>query len=448
MQVEVWVFRGADRLLNIVRWRYLRNMTKLGARLGQGVSALSPYTILDLSEGGHNLCGRLLGDLGAHVIRVEPIGGSPTRLRGPFVKVGSSPVEGSLYWAAYNSNKIGITLDLESERGRVIFLDLVKEADAILESYPPGYMENLSLGYDVLKVSNPGLVYTSITPFGESGPHSRFQSSDLISSAMGGMPYLSGDVDRPPVRISFPQAELNAGSQAFAGTMAALWHSRRSGNGQRIEISEQISVIWTLMNATTFPPLHRVDMQRAGSFRRRGPIDARHVFRCADGHVTLLPQAATLQKFKEWMVEEGYLPEDALGFEPAGWDVRENTSKDSDQIREFQRLEEIIERFLLSKKKSELFERAVSDGLLIAPCNTVADISESIQLKAREYWVDLYHPEFEREIKHLGPPVKLTKTPASTRIPSPFIGQHDHKVYSNLGIDSAQQSILISEGVI
>ncbi|MDP7626611.1 MAG: CoA transferase [SAR202 cluster bacterium] len=423
-------------------------MTKLGANLGQDVSALSPYTILDLSEGGHNLCGRLLGDLGAHVIRVEPIGGSPTRLRGPFVKVGNSSSKGSLYWAAYNSNKIGITLDLESERGRAIFLDLVKKADAVLESYPPGYMEDLSLGYDVLKESNPGLVYTSITPFGENGPHSSFHSSDLISSAMGGMPYLSGDTDRPPVRISFPQAELNAGSQAFAGTMAALWHSRRSGKGQRVEISEQISVIWTLMNATTFPPLHRVDMQRAGSFRRRGPVDARHVFRCADGHVTLLPQAATLEKFMEWMTEEGHLPDDARGFEPAGWDVRANTSKDSDQIREFQRLEEIIELFLLSKKKAELFERAVSDGLLIAPCNTVADISESTQLKAREYWVDLYHPELEREIRHLGPPVKLTRTPGSTRIPSPSIGQNNQQVYSNLGIDSTEQSLLSSEGII
>ena len=150
----------------------------------------------------------------------------------------------------------------------------------------------------------------------------------------------------------------------------------------------------------------------------------------------------------EWMAEEGYLPDDALGFEPAGWDVRANTNKDSDQIREFQRLEGIIELFLLSKKKAELFERAVSDGLLIAPCNTVADISESTQLRAREYWVDLYHPELEREIRHLGPPVKLTKTPGSTRIPAPSIGQNNQQVYSNLGIDSAEQSLLTSEGII
>ena len=140
---------------------------------------LLPYTILDLSEGGHNLCGRLLGDMGAKVIRIEPPGGSQTRLRGPFTP-DSNGNDKSLYWAAYNSNKKGISLSLDTEAGRQILLSLVEQSDAILESFQPGYMDSLNIGFGTLIKRNPKLVHTSITPFGSTGPYAGFVSTCLL----------------------------------------------------------------------------------------------------------------------------------------------------------------------------------------------------------------------------------------------------------------------------
>ena len=407
-----------------------------------------PFKVLDLTEGGHNLCGRLLGDMGADVVRVEPPGGSPTRLRGPFASGAKDLLQHSLYWAAYNSNKRGITLDISSQKGQEILSKLISESDVILESFSPGYLECLGISSDFLDSCNSKLVHTSITPFGSSGPHSQFISTDLITSAMGGMPYLSGDKDRPPVRISFPQAELNAGSQAFAGTMAALWQSNRTGIGQRVEVSEQVAVIWTLMNATPFPPLEKMDMKRAGTFRQRGPIEARHVYKCKDGHVTILAQAATLDKLLKWMIDEDEVPPDVASYDPISWNITTDSQTNSREIYEFKRLEEFLEKFMLMKNKSELFDRAVSDKLLLAPCNTVQDISKSLQLESRNYWVDLYHPELEREIRHLGPPIRLSKTPFRLRCPSPSIGQHNEEIYGELGLNSDDQFQLNEQGVI
>ena len=128
-----------------------------------------PFKVLDLTEGGHNLCGRLLGDMGADVVRVEPPGGSPTRLRGPFASGAKDLLQHSLYWAAYNSNKRGITLDISSQKGQEILSKLISESDVILESFSPGYLECLGINSDFLDSCNSKLVHTSITPFGSSG---------------------------------------------------------------------------------------------------------------------------------------------------------------------------------------------------------------------------------------------------------------------------------------
>ena len=161
-------------------------------------SALGPYRVLDLTEGGVNWCGKLLADLGADVIKVEPPGGSPTRMRGPFYR-GQRHPERSLFWFAYCVNKRGVTLDLESEEGRRAFVRLADTADVVLESFAPGHMDSLGLGYDALRERNPGLIYTSVTPFGPTGPHAHYKATDIVVWSMGGMQYASGG-RRPPAR--------------------------------------------------------------------------------------------------------------------------------------------------------------------------------------------------------------------------------------------------------
>ena len=399
--------------------------------------ALLPYTILDLSEGGHNICGRLLGDMGARVVRIEPPGGSQTRLRGPFA-LDSSGNNKSLYWAAYNSNKKGISLSLDTEAGRQIFLRLVDQSDAILESFQPGYLDSLNIGFATLIKRNPKLVHTTMTPFGSTGPYAGFASTDLIASSMGGMPFVSGDEDRPPVRISFPQAELVAGSQAFGATVAALRHSRNNKSGQHVDVSEQISVIWTLMNATPFPKLHGTDVTRAGAFRKRGPIDVRHVFKCADGYVSMNPQARTLRGFIEWMSEETEIEKEILSFNIDKWDLKPDSDPNGKDAIEFKTVEKFIENFLLRKTKNEIFERALSSRLLVAPCNTVEDIRKSPQLEARSFWIDIYHPEFGKDITHLGPYMKMSETPLRVYSPSSSIGSDNEEVFTDFGINRTE----------
>ncbi|MDP6101232.1 MAG: CoA transferase, partial [Dehalococcoidia bacterium] len=164
---------------------------------------LERFRVLDLTEGGYNLGAKVLADMGADVIRIEPPGGSPTRLTPPFYHDDPQP-EKSLFWFAFNLNKRGVTLNLDIPEGRGLFQSLASKANIVMESYNPGHLEAMDIGYKQLSQQNPGLVVTSVTPFGQTGRFSQFKATDIVSWAEGGMLYLSGDQDRPPVRISFP----------------------------------------------------------------------------------------------------------------------------------------------------------------------------------------------------------------------------------------------------
>src|SRR3972149_79549 len=192
---------------------------------------LEPYRVLDLTAGGCSLCGKILGDLGADVIRIERPGGNPDRSLGPFYK-DIPDREKSLFWFAYNANKRGITLNIETADGREIFRRLVKRADFVIESLPPGYMDSLHIGYAVLKEINPRLIMAGISPFGQKGPYAHSNASDLITMAMSGFMYLHGDPDRPPVWISFPQASISAGAECAAAALIAHRHREGGGGGR------------------------------------------------------------------------------------------------------------------------------------------------------------------------------------------------------------------------
>ncbi len=389
---------------------------------------LTPYRVLDASEGGFNWCGKLLADLGADVIKIEPPGGSPTRMRGPFVDDIPDPNR-SLFWAAYCVNKRSVILDLQSPSDAARFRSLAADADILIESFRPGFMNALGLGYDQLSDENPALIYTSISPFGQTGPYSQYSAPDLVAWSMGGMQYLCGDADRPPVRIGAPQAELHAAAQAAAGTMAALWNRQTSGIGQHVDVSMQTAVIWTLMNASPFPPLHGINLERDGAFRSRGPLAIRQVFVCADGHVVALMNPRTLSGLTEWMVEEEEAPDWLVCIDWNEWDMSLATQQDNrDAIDQFYRIQNQVESFLSAKTKYELYQRALSHRILLAPCQTVADIAASEQLDARNFWHTIDYPALGKSLTQLGPFVKLSETPITTRMPAPEVGEHNRQV--------------------
>ena len=404
---------------------------------------LSPYTALDLTEGGFNWCGKLLADLGADVIKVEPPGGSPTRKIGPFIDPEDElGPDSSLFWAAYCVNKRSVTLDLESEHDRARFRELASSADFLIESFKPGYMASLGLGYDDLAPSNPGLVYTSITPYGQTGPYAQHDAPDLVAWAMGGMQYICGDKDRPPVRISAPQAQLHAAGQAAAGTMAAFWHRQQTGQGQHVDVSMQLAVIWTLMNATPFPPLHGINIERDGAFRSRGPLSIRQVFTCADGHVSIVSSPRTLSGMTEWMVEEGVCPGWMIEIEWEGGGISPNDLLENpDAMARFQAVQSEMERFVATKTKRDLYQRAIDRGILLAPCHTVQDIAESEQLAARDFWVDLEHPANGGKLTHLGPFIKFGQSPIRFQRAAPKAGEHNDEILSSAKPDSNDRNV-------
>ena len=166
--------------------------------------ALGPYKALDLTEGGYNWCGKVLADLGADVIKVEPREEARPGYHWPLYP-GQEEPDRSWFWESYCFNKRGITLDIRKPEGAGLLKRLASDVDFLMISSGQGYMESLGLGYEELSKDNPRLVMASMTPFGESGPYSDYKATDLVSWAMGGMAYISGDSDRPPVRISFPK---------------------------------------------------------------------------------------------------------------------------------------------------------------------------------------------------------------------------------------------------
>ena len=191
---------------------------------------LSPYRVLDLTDEKGMLCGKILGDLGADVIKIEKPGGDLARNIGPFYHDIPDP-EKSLFWFGYNTNKRGITLNINTADGKEIFGNLVKMADFVIESFPPGFMDELALGYSSLREINPRIILTSITPFGQTGPRKDYKASDIVSLALGGFMSLTGDVDRAPLRISVEQACCHAGAQAAVASLIAHYDRELTGEG-------------------------------------------------------------------------------------------------------------------------------------------------------------------------------------------------------------------------
>ena len=228
-----------------------------------GHSALGHLRVLDLAGPEGHYCGKFFADLGADVVKVEPPGGDPARFIGPFAGDTTDP-ERSLYFVNFNTNKKSLTLDITSRAGRDDLLRLVPAADVLVESFAPGYMDGMNLGFKALSAINPALVMTSITPFGQSGPYRDYLGSELIAQAMGGLMYVQGDDNKPPCVAPCDQASQLSSLHAAYGTLAALANRNKTGLGQHIDVSMQEIVAHLLF---TIPQLRILgsDSAEAGS---------------------------------------------------------------------------------------------------------------------------------------------------------------------------------------
>ena len=211
---------------------------------------LDGVRVIDLATTRGEMAGRVLADLGAEVVKVEPPEGAEARRVGPFA--GDS--DESLYWAALGLGKRSVVLDLEQQADREELHHLLTGADVLIESFDPGEMARLGLGFEELSSRYPRLIYASITPYGQDGPWAQRAASDLTVEAAGGLLGLQGDPDRPPLPVGYPQAAFHAGVQAAADVAVALNEREASGQGQQLDVSQQAAIVWTLMNATGYPP--------------------------------------------------------------------------------------------------------------------------------------------------------------------------------------------------
>lgn len=410
---------------------------------------LSNLRVLDLTDDKGYLCGSILGDLGADVIKLEPPGGDPGRNMGPFYRDIPHP-EKSLYWFAYNRNKRGITLNLHAIDGKEIFHQLVKGSDIVIESFSPGYMDNLGLGYSVLNDINPRIIMTSITPFGQEGPYRHFKAYNIILMAMGGLMYLTGDRDRPPVQFSFPQAYLHAAAEAALGTMIAYYYRQMTGEGQWVDISVQESVSITPLSALWYWDTYQENLERAGPCRvglsTRG--QQQQVWKCKDGYVcfTLIGgvlAASSTRGLIGWMESEGMAPDFLKQKDWEAFDLATTSQAELDQLLE------PIGEFFLQHTKAEIYEEAINRRFILGPVSTASDVVGDPQLLARDYWQQMEHPELGVAITYPGDFIKLSETPSQLRRRAPLIGEHNEEIYGKeLGFSNRKQAMLKQAGVI
>ena len=417
--------------------------------MDQQKGLLDSYRILDLTDNKGFLCGKLLADLGADVIKIEKPGGDPSRNFGPFYHDIPDP-EKNINWFAYNLNKRGITLDIESGDGKQIFKRLAKTADFIIESFPPGYLDKLGLGYEVLSKLNPRVVMTSITPFGHDEPYRNYKATDIVVMAMGGLMYITGTPDKPPLRISLPQAFLLASAHGAAASMVAHFYRETSGEGQHVDVSAQECVLWEIANAIPLYELNRNILKREGSFLsgRWTGTKQRLLWKCRDGYVLFYILggafgAKTNEAIVQWMEEKNMLPDYLKSFDWSVFDMANQTQEMQDLI------ESPIADLFMEYTKNELYDQAQNRGIMLCPVCNSKDILENDQLKYRDFWAEINHPELNTSITYPGAFVKLSQTPIEIKRRAPLVGEHNNEVYQDeLGLSLSELSGFQRRGVI
>lgn len=400
----------------------------------QGRVLLEGIRILDVADEKACFCSKLLADLGADVIKVERPGGDPSRNIGPFLGNAPSPHK-SLFFSYHNTNKRSITLGLEKEEGRDIFRRLIERHDIVVETSPPGYLNELGLGYDVLKVSNPRLILVSITGFGQKGPRSSYKSCDLVASAFGGQMYVSGPPSGPPLRAFGEQSYYTASLFAAIGILLAVRKRARTGKGDHIDISLQEAVASTLDHVMVRYFYEKVVAGRRGGLSWNNSFC---IVPCKDGRmlITLFQQWETLI---ELMASEG-MAEDLM-----------DDSWTDDEYRQahVNHILEVMERWTRTHTTKELFDMGQLMRFPWAPVQSLKDVPENPQLDARAFFREARDACAGPSIQSPGVPYRFSNFSMDRLRQAPHAGQNNLQIYQNeLGLTDEEMKRLSAIGVI
>jgi len=397
-----------------------------------GPWALDDVRVLDLSEGiAGPLAARLIGDFGADVIKVEPLNGECGRRTPPFFQDDPDP-EKSLFYLMLNLNKRGISLNLDVAEGAAILRRLASQVDVIVEGFPPGYLAARGLDYASLEQENPGLVMTSITPFGQTGPYSHYKSDEIIAYATSGMMAISGTVDREPLKHGGVPGQYESGMNGFLGTMVALVTRDIIGAGQQVDLSIQDVIASTLV-------LNQPYYSFAGGVQgRRHPEGSNfgQVMPCKDGYFVAQPGGGVT-----WDGIADFFDKPEL---------KEHRFADLvERVHHGPELDEIILDATKDRTMVEMFKTASEKyRMLLGIVQTPEDLANCEHLAARGYFEEVEHPVIGR-IKVPFRLWNMSVSNATCRRPAPLLGQHNDEIYGAApGCDAAALDALRARGVI
>ena len=381
-------------------------------------------------------CAKLLADQGANTIKVEPPGwGDPARREPPFINGVSDP-EASSIFLAFNTNKRGITLDIEQPQGRELLLRLVSNADVLIESYPPNHLEGLGLGYEVLRETNPGLILASITYFGQTGPYRDYIGSELVVQALGGFLHaVTGSADLPPMGTALEQMEITAARNGAIAIMAALLHRQQSSEGLHIDLSTMESVVSTpsgLIHPYTFTGRNP---KRGGS--DGNVMDGMHL-PTKDGEVTLTTAGTGGRAMEAWAE---FLEEPRL--------LNQKFSTRISRLDNWEELHNLVAPKLSTWNNLDLMREAMARGLVIGLVQSPQQVLDSPHLVERGYFVEINHPQ-AGSLKYPSPGFLMDEeNPMDGSKSAPTLGEHNAAIFGDeLGLSVEELSLLRASKVI
>ena len=394
------------------------------------MGALSDVRVLDLSRllpGG--FCSLLLADFGADVLKVEDRAlGDYVRWAPPFYD-GAEDSAASALFLALNRNKRSIRLNLKDERARKVLIELVRRSDVLLESFRPGVLDRLGVGYERLRAENPGLVYCAITGYGQDGPLRDRAGHDMNYLGLVGLLGLTGEADGPPIQPAGQIADLGGGAlMAAFGIMAALRERDRSGEGQLVDVSMADGALsWLAMVAAK----HLADgvVPRRGELELAGRYICYRPYRCSDGWITL---GALEPKFWDaWCHGVGRKDLLERGFDAPGSEAHAE-----------------VEEIFAGRTRDDWARFGAEHDCCLEPVLALDEALGSELARARQMVVELDQPGSQRAVRQLGVPVKLSRTPGGPRAPGPVLGEHTRAVMSDLGYREEEIAALEDAGAI
>jgi formyl-CoA transferase len=392
--------------------------------------ALDGIRILDFSRVlAGPYCTMLLADLGADVIKVEAPGvGDLSRGMAPRLDDETSGA-----FLTVNRNKRSIALDLKSDEGIAVAKRLVGSADVVIENFRPGVMAKFGLDYESLREDFPGLVYCSISGFGQTGPYAQRGGLDLIAQGMTGLMSITGEPDRPPVKCGIPVTDLGAGLFAVYGILAALYERKDSGVGQYVETSLYEAglglQVWEVTEAVY---TGRVPQPTGSAHRLGAPYQA---YRCADGAITVGADSS-----RHWAAFCSVVGLDNLTSDP-------RFSTNASRMVNLHELQTIVEEQLAPYDRAHWLKEFEDAGIPAGPINSVPEAIEDPHTAARAMILEQEHPDFGT-VRTLGPVVKLSRTAATVRTVAPRIGADSAQVLEDCGFTTDEVNALLKAGTV